>query len=128
DQEPYLGRSLLAAPLSMTPRHSGVLVEMGTDSTEGLITAEWNYETMRTLWAEDDPPIRNAMPVASFGPALSVLYSRGLTLDDARRIGAELPGPAPVAELASSDDETMTVEAGEQTSLENDGPDAVEVP
>ena len=128
DQEPYLGRSLLAAPLSMTPRHSGVLVEMGTDSTEGLITAEWNYETMRTLWAEDDPPIRNAMPGASFGPALSVLYSRGLTLDDARRIGAELPGPAPVAELASSDDETMTVEAGEQTSLENDGPDAVEVP
>ena len=84
--------------------------------------------TGATIPASGDPPMRNTMPVESFGPALSVLYSRGLTLDDARRIGAELPGPAPVAELASSDDETMTVEAGEQTSLENDGPDAVEVP
>ncbi|MCB0202704.1 MAG: hypothetical protein KDI03_21740, partial [Anaerolineae bacterium] len=91
DQEPYLGRSLLAAPLSMTPRHSGVLVEMGTDSTEGLITAEWNYETMRTLWAEDDPPIRNAMPVASFGPALSVLYNSGLTISRTLQIEAKQP-------------------------------------
>ncbi|MCB9154004.1 MAG: hypothetical protein H6649_08125 [Caldilineae bacterium] len=122
DQEPYLGRSLLAAPISLSQRNTNVLVEMGTDSTEGLITAEWNYETLRTLWAEDDPPIRSAMPVASFGPALSVLYNSGLTISRTLQIEAKppaktigmytpheaLPEPLPVPEDESALDEPQT--------------------
>ena len=128
DEQPYFGRSLLAAPISMTPRHNGVLVEMGTDSTEGLITAEWDYAALRASWEEDEPPIRSAMPVAAAGPGLGVVYSRGLTVADALRISSELPGSAPVAELSPADNENLSVEVREQSDVVNDGSDAGEVP
>ena len=101
DQDPFLDASLLAAPASMTPRHNNILVEMGTDSTEGLITAEWSYARLKEIRAQDEPALRSTMPVDAFGPALSVLYSRGLTIGDAQQIGSELSAPAPVAELAA---------------------------
>ena len=128
DEQPYFGRSLLAAPISMTPRHNGVLVEMGTDSTEGLITAEWDYAALRASWEEDEPPIRSAMPVAAAGPGLGVVYSRGLTVADALRISSELPGSAPVAELSPADNENLSVEVREQSDVVTDGRDAGEVP
>lgn len=101
DEQPYLGRSLLAAPLSMTPRYTGIQVEMGTDSTEGLITAEWDYSALRALWDQDEPAIRSAMPVAAASPGLAVVYSRELTLADAQRMGDALPERVPAAELAA---------------------------
>ena len=128
DEQPYFGRSLLAAPISMTPRHNGVLVEMGTDSTEGLITAEWDYAALRASWEQDEPPIRSAMPVAAAGPGLGVVYSRGLTVADALRISSELPGSAPVAELSPADNENLSVEVREQSDVVTDGRDAGEVP
>ena len=128
DEQPYFGRSLLAAPISMTPRHNGVLVEMGTDSTEGLITAEWDYAALRASWEEDEPPLRSAMPVAAAGPGLGVVYSRGLTVADALRISSELPGSAPVAELSPADNENLSVEVREQSDVVTDGRDAGEVP
>ena len=128
DEQPYFGRSLLAAPISMTPRHNGVLVEMGTDSTEGLITAEWDYAALRASWEQDEPPLRSAMPVAAAGPGLGVVYSRGLTVADALRISSELPGSAPVAELSPADNENLSVEVREQSDVVNDGSDAGEVP
>ena len=101
DEQPYLGRSLLAAPLSMTPRYTGIQVEMGTDSTEGLITAEWNYTALRALWEQDEPAIRSAMPVVAGGPGLAVVYSRGLTLADAEHMGNALPERVPMAKLTA---------------------------
>ena len=101
DQQPYLGRSLLAAPLSMTPRFTGIQVEMGTDSTEGLITAEWDYTALRALWEQDEPAIRSAMPVVAASPGLAVVYSRGLTLTDAEHMGHALPERVPMAELTA---------------------------
>lgn len=101
DEQPYFGRSLLAAPASMTPRHNGVLVDMGTDSTEGLITAEWSYAMLRTLWDQDEPPMRRAMPIEAAGAALSVVYSRGLSLDQAARLGGPLAGAEALPEPAA---------------------------
>lgn len=64
---------------------------MGTDSTEGLIAAEWDYTALRALWEQDEPAIRSAMPVVAGGPGLAVVYSRGLTLTDAEHMGHTLP-------------------------------------
>ncbi|MFZ2489418.1 MAG: nitrilase-related carbon-nitrogen hydrolase [Anaerolineae bacterium] len=96
DEEPYLGKSLIAAPASMTPRYTGVMVEMGTDAAEGLITAEWSFSALHEQWANDRSPLRSALPLASTGPALAAIYGRGLPVQPALEAGdalAALPAP-----------------------------------
>ncbi len=92
DDTPYIGRSLIAAPAALTPRTNGILVEMGTDSTEGLITAEWSYRSLREHWADDDMMVRSGLPMDRMGSTLAAVYDRRLTLDQATRLTA-LPEP-----------------------------------
>lgn len=101
EEAPFVGRSLIAAPIAMTPRYNGVLVEMGTDSTEGLITAEWSFEALQRHWETDPAPVRRRMPVAELGRFLGALYGRGLTLDEAARIGRLPEAPPALPEPAS---------------------------
>jgi predicted amidohydrolase len=90
DEEPYSGRSLIAAPASMTPRYSGVMVEMGTDSTEGLITAEWSFRALHEQWQKDHAPLRSTMPLEHTGPTLAAIYGRRLALEPALQANAAL--------------------------------------
>ncbi len=92
DDTPYIGRSLIAAPAALTPRTNGILVEMGTDSTEGLITAEWSYQTLREHWATDDMTVRSGLPMDRVGSTLAAVYGRQVTLDQANQLPA-LPEP-----------------------------------
>lgn len=92
DETPYIGRSLIAAPAALTPRANSILVEMGTDSTEGLITAEWSYRSLREHWAADDLAVRSGLPAERVGPPLAAVYSRKVSLDQASALPA-LPGP-----------------------------------
>ncbi|MEA3337630.1 MAG: nitrilase-related carbon-nitrogen hydrolase [Chloroflexota bacterium] len=98
DEHPYLGRSLLAAPISMTPRLNGILVEMGTESTEGLITAEWDFTALHERWEKDEIPLRASMPVDVAGPTLSAIYLSGLTIEQATRLGQLEETPLALAE------------------------------
>lgn len=115
DASAFVGRSLLAAPISMTPRHNGVLVEMGTDSTEGLLTAEWDFPALQRLWVEDEPAVRRTMPVPQAGRLLAAVYASGLTIDEATRMAAMQP-PLPgllepgdqAAELDGPGDEAVS--------------------
>jgi predicted amidohydrolase len=123
EETPYVGRSLLAAPIAMTPRYNGILVEMGADSTEGLITAEWNFPALRRLWEQDEAPLRATMPAKQAGRLLSAIYSRGLTIDEAMRIGELAIGPLalpePVAATAAlpEPDEAMTAAMAESADV-----------
>ncbi len=111
DEEPYLGRSLIAAPASMTPRYSGVMVEMGTDSTEGLITAEWSFRALHEQWQKDHAPLRSAMPLEHTGPTLAAIYGRRLALEPALQANAALAAlPEPSAPAA---DDTAPAARGE---------------
>lgn len=96
DETPYMGRSLIAAPAVLTPRANSILVEMGTDSTEGLITAEWNYRALHEHWAADDLAVRSGLPVQRVGRTLAAVYGREVTLDQAGDFPAppELEAPA----------------------------------
>jgi len=78
----FVGKSGIYAPLEMTPRHSGVLVEMGTASSEGLLTAELDRTALRDLWESGVEPVRSRMPVALFAKYLPALYSSQRTLAD----------------------------------------------
>jgi predicted amidohydrolase len=79
----FTGRSGIYAPLEMTPRFSGVLVEMGTSEAEGLLTAEIDRPKLYWLWDHGSNPVRRAMPMDLFGRYLPALYSSGRSLSDA---------------------------------------------
>jgi predicted amidohydrolase len=105
DEDPYVGRSLIAAPASMTPRYSGVMVEMGVDSAEGLITAEWSFRSLHEQWQKDRAPLRSAMPLEHTGPTLAAIYGRRLALGPALQSDAALaalPQPAAAASIAAA--------------------------
>jgi predicted amidohydrolase len=90
----FVGRSGIYAPLEMTPRYSGVLVEMGTGEAEGLLTAELDRDRLMALWENGVEPVRRRMPVDLFAKHLPALYARRCTLIDAwRAAGAESPAP-----------------------------------
>lgn len=115
DERPFVGRSLIAAPISMTPRYNGVLVEMGTDAAEGLITAEWSFPALHDLWERDETPLRATMPVRTLGATLSAIYARGLTIEQATRIGELVEGPPGLPEPwpPVTEEEIAAEEAGE---------------
>ena len=81
-RQDYAGQSAIFAPADFTHRYSGVMVQLGTASSEGVITAEWDFEALRELWAEGDTPLRQAMPVTAFH-SLSDRYQEGRTLSEA---------------------------------------------
>ena len=67
----------------MTPRYSGVLVEMGTADAEGLLTAEFDRPKLQWLWTHGSSPVRREMPMKLFGQYLPALYGSGRSLADA---------------------------------------------
>jgi predicted amidohydrolase len=91
----FVGRSGIYAPLEMTPRYSGVLVEMGTSEAEGLITAELDRDRLQELWESGVEPVRRRMPVNLFASYLPALYESRRTLADAwLETAADAPGPS----------------------------------
>lgn len=90
----FVGKSGIYAPLEMTPRYSGVLVEMGALEAEGLITAELDYGRLHRLWEEGHAPVRRRMPMDLFARYLPALYSSHRTLADVWGEGADEPAPA----------------------------------
>ena len=122
----FMGKSGIYAPLEMTPRYSGVLVEMGTADSEGLLTAELDREKSRWLWVNGSSPVRRDIPMDLFGRYLPALYGSGRALTDvwpdetSGRDEAELPEePVPLAA------ESAPAEAGEAEMAwdEPEGPD-----
>jgi predicted amidohydrolase len=79
----FVGKSGIYAPLEMTPRYSGVLVEMGTADSEGLLTAELDRPKLKWLWTHGSSPVRSEMPMDLFGRYLPALYGSGRSLTDA---------------------------------------------
>lgn len=126
DAPTFAGRSLVAAPISMTPRHSGILVEMGTDSTEGLLTAEWRYSALQQLWATDEPAVRRTMPIKQAGRILSAVYARGLSIDEAtgfaRRQSAASDLLEPGDQVAKSGYEVLPAHPADGTGTPADDP------
>lgn len=110
----FMGKSGIYAPLEMTPRYSGVLVEIGTADSEGLLTAELDREKSRWLWVHGSSPVRRDIPMDLFRRYLPALYGSGRSLtdvwpDEGVGRGEAALLEAPVAEAA----ESAPAEAGE---------------
>jgi predicted amidohydrolase len=100
----FTGRSGIYAPLEMTPRYSGVLVEIGTAEAEGLLTAELDHPKLQWLWGHGGHPVRASMPMGLFGRYLPALYGSGHTLAEAWPEEEEglLPAPAAAPQLPAA--------------------------
>jgi len=64
----FFGQSAIFAPSDFTPDGSGVMTQLGTANSEGVITAEWDFAALQDLWATGESHVRRAMPMASFRP------------------------------------------------------------
>ena len=104
----FVGRSGIYAPLEMTPRYSGVLVEMGTGDAEGLISAELDRDRLQEIWENGVEPVRRRMPVNLFAGYMPALYESRRTLAEAW-LGAAADAPdAPALNLPLPADATQT--------------------
>ncbi len=70
----YLGKSAVFAPQELTPRFNGVLVEMGNFSSEGVLTAEWDFTALRTLWEKNDARLRHQFNASQATQILATIY------------------------------------------------------
>ncbi len=106
----FTGRTGIYAPLEMTPRLSGVLVEIGTAEAEGLLTAELDRAKLHWLWTHGSHSVRSNMPVAAFGRYLPALYGSGHTLADAWPEGGDVPAlPEPAAPALTQGPQTVVL-------------------
>ena len=87
----FYGQSALLAPISLTHTGDGVLVQAGTNRTEGLIAAELDAEELVALRQTSRFRPRQEMHLGNLGPVLAEMYQRGLTIDQA--IEQRIAGP-----------------------------------
>ncbi|HIC89085.1 MAG TPA: hypothetical protein EYP04_06755 [Anaerolineae bacterium] len=125
----FVGKSVIFAPLELTTRYTGVMVEMGTHQAEGIITAPWDMEALHRLWEESDTPIRRDMPLPEAAPILIPAYTHGHTIAvawESREAGQTVPGlPAPEVIHLPGPEEAAVEEVEEQPAQES-APEAEE--
>jgi len=104
ESEEYFGQSAIMAPLRLSERSNGVLVQAGTNRTEGVIAAELDMNALYALRETSYFRPRQEMNLGDMGPILAEMYRQGLTIDEA--LETQLAGPtappptfAPLAEL-----------------------------
>jgi predicted amidohydrolase len=74
--EPFTGRSAIFAPQELTPRFNGVLVEMGSNQSEGVLSAEWDFVALKRLWETSDTPVRRELSSTDMGQVVAALYTQ----------------------------------------------------
>ncbi len=119
-REEFAGQSAILAPISLTSRGDGLLVQTGTDHTEGLIAATLDLEALSTLRQTSGFRPRQEMNLGTLGPVLADFYQQGLTIEQA--IDRSMPQPA---------DETPEEPSFELVSLEEsllEAPEAASSP
>ncbi len=72
----YVGRSAVFAPQELTPRFDGVLVEMGSPGSEGVLAADWNYVALRKLWDLSETALRRDVSHRQIDRIIASLYAR----------------------------------------------------
>jgi predicted amidohydrolase len=131
ERRDFAGQSAILAPSDFTPGGSGVMVQLGTTSSEGVITAEWDFAALRELWTAGETRVRQAMPMASFRP-LGDRYLEERTLQSVWDTPPYEPPALPVPDLPESEVLPVLPEAREvaeepEPELDSPLPDVVPV-
>ncbi|MGC8837412.1 MAG: nitrilase-related carbon-nitrogen hydrolase [Anaerolineae bacterium] len=94
----FVGRSAVLAPCEMTPRGTGVLVELGTEQGPGIVVGTLDFDLLGQVQALSEAPVRRAMRMDIFARHLPAFYQSGQPLQEAARRAVlappvEIPGP-----------------------------------
>lgn len=97
----FVGRSAVLAPAEMTPRGTGVLVELGTEHGQGIVAGALDFDLLSQVRALSETPVRKAMRTDIFARHLVPFYTSGQSLQEAARqavLGVPV-APAPSEEV-----------------------------
>jgi len=142
NREDFYGQSALLAPISLTEKGDGILIQAGTDRTEGIIAGDLSLEDLYTLRQTSRFRPRQEMHLGGLGPVLADFYQQGLTIDEAiereRAVAEETPTFEPVAlvpeppeeePMGAEEEPADTAErAPEEDALEAADSEATETP
>jgi len=94
----FVGRSAVLAPCEMTPRGTGVLVELGTEQGPGIVAGTLDFDLLGQVQALSEVPVRRAMRMDVFARHLPAFYQSGQALQEmARRAALGAPAGPPEA-------------------------------
>jgi predicted amidohydrolase len=116
NREDFYGHSAILAPISLTQKGDGILIQAGTDRTEGIIADDLSLEDLYTLRQTSRFRPRQEMHLGGLGSVLADFYQKGLTIEEAvqreRPIGEEIPAFEPVTlEPELPEEEPLAAEA-----------------
>jgi predicted amidohydrolase len=121
NREDLYGQSALLAPISLTRKGDGILLQAGTDRTETLIAGELPAAELYTLRESGRFRPRQQLWLGELGPVLADFYEQGLTIEQV--IERDL---APAEEMAVEEeallepveDEALFAPSEEEAQLE----------
>jgi predicted amidohydrolase len=79
----FYGQSAILAPISLTQKGDGLLMQAGTDHTEGLVATELDLEALYNLRQISGFRPRQEMNLGNLRTALADFYQQGLTIQQA---------------------------------------------
>jgi hypothetical protein len=79
-----------------------VLVQMGTNRTEGLIATTLDHAALHNLWQTSTFRPREKMVLANAGSVLAEVYDQGLTIDQSAARHAPPPAVEPESLAAAA--------------------------
>jgi predicted amidohydrolase len=123
-EEEFFGQSAVLAPISLTPKGDGILIQAGTSRTEALIAADVDQSALQQLHETSRFRPRSDIQLGNLGPVLGEMYTAGLTIEEA--IAQDLAGmgepqfeePTPVFEEPAPVSEEPAPEEPEREPLE----------
>jgi predicted amidohydrolase len=134
NREDFYGQSALLAPISLTEKGDGILIQAGTDRTETIVAGDLPMAELHTLQQEGRFRPRQDMHLGELGPVLADFYQQGLTIELAierdRAMIAETPAFEPVTlepELAADEDLEEAPEGVAEAQPESVYPSVAEV-
>jgi predicted amidohydrolase len=124
NREDHFGQSALLAPISLTQKGDGILVQTGTNYTEGLIAAELDLDGLYTMRQTSRFRPREEMHLGNQGQVLADFYGAGMSIEQAIAQSGPSPiegGPELAAfEVVSFEESTPDVPEGESAAPEPD--------
>ena len=99
NREDLYGQSALLAPISLTPKGDGVLLQAGTDRTETIIGGDLPVDELYALRDTGRFRPRQQLWLGEMGPILAEFYEQGLTIEQVVE-----PDLAPVEEMVVADE------------------------
>jgi predicted amidohydrolase len=114
NREDFFGQSALLAPISLTNKGDGILIQAGTDRTETIVAGELPLEGLYTLRQESRFRPRQEMHLGELGPVLAGFYEQGLTIEQAIEQDLAAPVETPAFEPVTFEPVTFEPELPEE--------------